>query len=553
MKTKLLLTTAIYALCTLHSNAQNTFPAAGNVGIGTLLPAAPLQVIGASRFGTTVNYGSFDASGNLLFTGTAGYKVADNQYAFRSASSANAGLFFNKTNVRFEFRNTAGVGLFNIDAINGNVGVRGGINSTFALNVNASSTYNGINVTDPINNYAFYSVKTGNNPAIYVENSNSLSTGSVLKAVSKSNTRAVEGASSEAGTGVYGSAINGAGVYGYDASSGNGVTGYSNTGYGVTGTTGDGFAGVYGNDNNQAIGVYGRSTSGVGVFGVSNGTSLTGGYAGKFTSTNYRGIYVSSGTGWFAGYFAGDVYTTGVYSSSDAKLKKNIEDVTNAMDIINRLQPKHYEFRNDGNFAKMNLPQGKHYGLIAQELEQVLPDLVKDNQFNTRDAVAPNNAAINKNEPVNNETIDFKSVNYTELIPVIIKAMQEQDKTIQQQQAKIGALEQLINKLTAATPVNTISENANALVAVTNATIDQNVPNPFTNVTRINYTLPAKYQIAKMVITDKNGSTLKQINISGAAKGSVQIDASALASGTYSYSIFADGKIIGSKQMIVIK
>lgn len=46
------------------------------------------------------------------------------------------------------------------------------------------------------------------------------------------------------------------------------------------------------------------------------------------------------------------------------------------MSIINKLKPKNYEFRNDGKYAAMNLPKGNHYGLIAQELEEVLPNLV---------------------------------------------------------------------------------------------------------------------------------------------------------------------------------
>ncbi len=43
------------------------------------------------------------------------------------------------------------------------------------------------------------------------------------------------------------------------------------------------------------------------------------------------------------------------------------------MSVINKLQPKEYEYRHDGNLQLMNLPQGKQYGLIAQDVEQVLP------------------------------------------------------------------------------------------------------------------------------------------------------------------------------------
>ncbi|HEX8677352.1 MAG TPA: tail fiber domain-containing protein, partial [Segetibacter sp.] len=84
----------------------------------------------------------------------------------------------------------------------------------------------------------------------------------------------------------------------------------------------------------------------------------------------------------------------------DAKLKKNIKEVDNAIDIINRLQPKNYEYRKDGSFGKMHLPNGKHYGLLAQDLEKVLPDLVKETHFNSANATH-NKAATRLTNPLN--------------------------------------------------------------------------------------------------------------------------------------------------------
>jgi hypothetical protein len=50
-------------------------------------------------------------------------------------------------------------------------------------------------------------------------------------------------------------------------------------------------------------------------------------------------------------------------------------------------------------------------------------------------------------------------------------------------------------------------------------------------------------------MTDKYGKTLKEINISGSGKGRLQLDASTLASGTYNYSLYINGKLIATKQM----
>jgi len=255
------------------------------------------------------------------------------------------------------------------------------------------------------------------------------------------------------------------------------------------------------------------------------------------------------------------VYTFGgYYSSSDENLKKNIEDFDNAMSIINKLKPKNYEFRTDEKFASLSLPKGKHYGLIAQDLEVVLPDLVKETpqeitEPNTAikpgrvDGKAPaqaNEQKIVKPEPAKKEIMNVKGVNYEELIPIMIKAMQEQD-------AKIEALTQLVNKLRG-TPLSSNSQSSNAAISAdfSSASLDQNIPNPLNNSTSIHYTIPAGSN-ARLNITDNNGSTVKQIILDGSNKGIINIEASTLSEGNYSYTLIVDGKIIDTRQMVLAK
>jgi hypothetical protein len=110
------------------------------------------------------------------------------------------------------------------------------------------------------------------------------------------------------------------------------------------------------------------------------------------------------------------------------------------MDIINQLHPRQYQYRQDGNYKLMNLPQGQHYGLVAQYVEKVLPGLVKDSKFNVSQATLrkpsfdPKNpkAKINFELPNTNEVIDFKALNYTELIPILIKGIQGQEQSIKE-------------------------------------------------------------------------------------------------------------------------
>jgi len=360
------------------------------------------------------------------------------------------------------------------------------------------------------------------------------------------------------GYGVHGSSGN-IGVYGdgpfgvYGTSEQYGVFGTSNNGFAVYGSSG--YSGVYG--SGKSFGVYGYSFGGNGINGAS-ANSL----GGNFYSSNGYGIRAGTANGFYAGVFDGSVYTFGgYYSSSDKNLKKNIQDFGDAMSIINKLKPKNYEFRNDDKFATLNLPKGTHFGLIAQEVEEVLPNLVKESpqEIGSKadeiikpkiiEGKAPdvaNNQKIIKPELSKKEIMNIKGVNYEELIPIIIKGMQEQD-------TKIEALTQLVKQLQGSSS-NLGSQNNAAVNAasLSNAALDQNVPNPLNNSTSIRYTIPAGSK-AQLNITDNNGNTVKQILLTSTGKGVVNIEASTLSAGTYSYTLIVNGKKIETKKMVIAR
>jgi hypothetical protein len=97
------------------------------------------------------------------------------------------------------------------------------------------------------------------------------------------------------------------------------------------------------------------------------------------------------------------------------------------------------------------------------------------------------------------------------------------------------------------------SANSQISASISSASLSQNIPNPFNNTTTINYTLPQTYSSAKIIITDKNGSAIKTINISGGSKGSIKVDASTLTGGAYQYSLFINNSLIDTKQLISSK
>jgi hypothetical protein len=165
--------------------------------------------------------------------------------------------------------------------------------------------------------------------------------------------------------------------------------------------------------------------------GGASTTIGTRGYAtGNSTGIKY-GIYGStagSGTR-YAGYFAGDVYCTGSYLPSDENLKRNISDYDNALDQLSSIEVKEYEYKHEGDMSKMDLPKGKQVGIMAQNIEKVFPQLTKNSEFDLNDD--PENEDENREENI----LKFKAVNYTGMVPVLVKAIQEQQVVIDNQKS----------------------------------------------------------------------------------------------------------------------
>ena len=75
-------------------------------------------------------------------------------------------------------------------------------------------------------------------------------------------------------------------------------------------------------------------------------------------------------------YVNGDIYATGTSTSaSDARFKRNITSVTDALEVARKARAVTFSFQTDA-FPERRFPKTKQAGVVAQELEAVLPDLV---------------------------------------------------------------------------------------------------------------------------------------------------------------------------------
>jgi len=269
---------------------------------------------------------------------------------------------------------------------------------------------------------------------------------------------------------------------------------------------------------------------------------------------NY-GIYgEASGNFAQAGFFNGDVWRTGNDNfSSDRKLKSDIKPLVNSLTKIMKLKPSTYMFKTE-EFKEMHLPKGPQMGLIAQELEEVFPELVTTAPEVVMDDGKGGSRLIHP---------EYKAVQYISLIPVLINAIQEQQKQISEKQTqdqlmqdKIAGLEkhledqnQLIEELSKSS-ANSVGVQINN-DQIPGFEMGQNEPNPFTHETTVHYNIPRIVNNASMIIYDLSGLQIKSIAISEAGAGSLTITSENLKAGMYIYSIVVDGKILDTKRMVV--
>jgi hypothetical protein len=252
---------------------------------------------------------------------------------------------------------------------------------------------------------------------------------------------------------------------------------------------------------------------------------------------------------------------------SDGRVKKNIKNNVPGLAFVNKLEPITYNLDlgavdkitqtplakdKDGNViqpsaeelaARKEKEEIVYSGFVAQDVEKAA--LAVNYNFSGVDAA--------KNDH------DLYGLRYTDLIVPLVKAVQELSARNDSLQKQIDELKALMIAASQNSSSSQLSMNAIS----NNALLEQNIPNPFSHTTTINYILPQSRNggtTAQIIVTDNSGNTVKQINlpvasqgISGTGKGSVNVDLTSITSGNYNYSLVIDGKIICTKQMVLVR
>jgi hypothetical protein len=254
-----------------------------------------------------------------------------------------------------------------------------------------------------------------------------------------------------------------------------------------------------------------------------------------------------------------DYYGRNIYLSSDVRLKKDIEELSDWKKLF-ELKPYSYRFINQEG-------DDLSYGFLAQDVQKVFPELTSTWR-------------------------EGGSVNYIGFIPFLAQGIQEHEerlnniekvkRNILEAEQKIQELEKEIENLqnqnsqfvqkfeVIETENNKLKSRLAALeefvykqqgngegfgqTGTLNkpATLGQNEPNPFTQETVIHYFLPEGSTNAKIEVKNAEGKVIGTFALSHTGQGSITLSTGTLASGTYFYTLSINSNIVDTKKMVLL-
>ncbi|MCU0462417.1 MAG: tail fiber domain-containing protein [Bacteroidales bacterium] len=170
-----------------------------------------------------------------------------------------------------------------------------------------------------------------------------------------------------------------------------------------------------------------KGVSGVGALFVNgnetiwyDGTTFSWGFAGSYNVFAGHVSVATTATSGYALYVAGSGWASGSFiNGSDIRWKKNINYLGNVLDKVSQLKGVSYEWKQN-EYPDMHFESGTQIGLIAQDVEQVFPELVKTDEKG------------------------YKGVDYEKLTVVLLESIKEQQSKIDRLEKEIFEIREKI-------------------------------------------------------------------------------------------------------------
>lgn len=255
-------------------------------------------------------------------------------------------------------------------------------------------------------------------------------------------------------------------------------------------------------------------------------------------STGYVGIHNITNPSTELHVGGSITYQGSITNASDARLKNNVDKFDSGLDQIMQLNPVSYNYNGKaGTNAELT-----HIGLIAQDLQKIAPGLVSTFVYETEDELGN----VTSSE-------EYLKITESAIKYMLVNSIQEQQEIIEDQNDEIEDLKEQLEELKDLVYTLVDKDVQSIQLNGASGSLLQNQPNPFSDITTIKYAISENVQDAFLQIFDIDGRIIKTVQLEITRNGAVDIKESDLPSGTYSYSLITDGKLLDTKQMVITK
>src|SRR5450432_164143 len=324
-------------------------------------------------------------------------------------------------------------------------------------------------------------------------------------------------------------------------------------------------------EDNTAVGSYALQSNGTGsgITALGTNSDITDDGTTNSTVLGYGAIATASNQVTLGNSSVLVVRGAAAYTTySDGRFKKDIKANVPGLEFIKELRPVtyHYNIHGINDYTKptpkQNNPRGAgpdrntpraweedaitakekklYTGFVAQEVEKAADKF----NYDFSGLYKPQNEK------------DLYGLSYSDFVVPLVKGMQELSDSNDAKTAKINSQKDEIDSLKIRLKRledMILGQNSISGVSLSDASLSQNMPNPFSGSTNISYSIPQNAGRARLTVTDISGRIIKTVMINGASRGNLNIDASGLSSGVYNYTLYVDEKMVSTKQMVLTK
>ncbi len=212
---------------------------------------------------------------------------------------------------------------------------------------------------------------------------------------------------------------------------------------------------------------------------------------------------------------------------SDKRLKQEVKGFSDGLAAVRGIKPVTFHYNATSGYDS----KPEYVGVLAQDLQQVAPYMVKETQIT-------DNAG---------KTSDYLAVDFGAMDFVLVNAVKELDGELQAQKAENEVLRSALDDIRAEIAALKSSQGQTSVIVVPSITI---APNPVGAEASIRCTLPASAKAAQVQVIGLDGRDYGSLRVDPNLQTPLILHTETMPAGTYILKLVADGKVVATTRLI---